>query len=180
MLLACSFIKTYPRRCHWSWWSLLLLRLLIHLGLRLLCVVSLPHIHLLGCQWEHLLNAFSSFGWCLEELLYFLFFAKFSCSCLVNLSLWVVTVALVANQVHQNFWASMSFDLAQPLLNILKCLLASNVIAQEYNVGTSIENASDWSERLLTSSVPNLQLGDLLIQLNNEGPELNTDGNLML
>ena len=50
----------------------------------------------------------------------------------------------------------MGFDLTKPGLYIVKSIFACNVIAEEDDVRTSIEDASNRTERLLASRVPDL------------------------
>jgi len=74
----------------------------------------------------------------------------------------------------------MLLHLFEPFRCVLECLLACDVIRQEYAVRPTVEDASNRSEGLLASSVPYLQLDYLLLDLHDEGTELNSDCHLML
>ncbi len=74
----------------------------------------------------------------------------------------------------------MLLDFLQPVLHIGEGLLPGNVVAQEHAVGASVEDPSDRAERLLAGRVPDLQLHDLAVQLDYEGPELDADRHLVL
>ena len=74
----------------------------------------------------------------------------------------------------------MSFDFAKPSLYIVKSVFTSNVITEEYDVSTPVENASDWAEWLLTGGVPYLQLSNLLIYFDDKRTKLHSNSNLMI
>ena len=73
----------------------------------------------------------------------FVFCAEAGGRCFVHLSLGIVTVALVPNQVDQDLGAGVGFDLTQPVLYAGEGVLASYVVAQEHDVSPPVENACD-------------------------------------
>ena len=74
----------------------------------------------------------------------------------------------------------MLFDFHEPLLNVRESLFAGDIVAEEDAVGASVENSGDWAEGLLPCRVPNLELHDFVINLDDEAAKLNTNCHLML
>lgn len=74
----------------------------------------------------------------------------------------------------------MSPNIIQPCFQVVKSFLTGEVEAEEDNVGSLVKDASDGAEGLLARRVPNLQLHDLLVQLDDEGSELYSNCHLVL
>ena len=74
----------------------------------------------------------------------------------------------------------MCFYFTKPSFYTRVRIFTCDIITEENNISTSIENTSDWTERLLARCVPNLELGDSLIQLDDKRTKLYSNGNLVL
>lgn len=61
-------------------------------------------------------------------------------------------------------------------MDIIKALLVTDIIDEQYTHGTSIIGSGDGLESFLASSIPNLQLDPLVIEINGSDLEINTNG----
>ena len=81
-------------------------------------------------------------------------------------------VLLISDENYDHFRLALLRYLRVPVFKIQKCVQSSNVISKHHTVSSPIENLSDRLERLLTCSVPNLELEVLLVQTDHQGSEL--------
>ena len=96
--------------------------------------------------------------------------------CLVKLDLpFAVHIALVADEQLVDVFARVTVDLAQPLLHIVKRFPVGDVVDDDDAVRTAVVAASDRPEALLASSIPDLQLYSLTIQVNRADLKVHTN-----
>ena len=157
-------------------WSRSLLLLLLLLGLLL---HALPHVEVLRCQGEYLFYVVASHSRGFKVFGDVVLLAEFEGSLFLYLSV-VFEVRFAADQVDYNVCCCMLSYVTQPHLQVPECVFSGNIIAKEHDLCSLVENPCDTPERLLPSSVPNLQLDYLLIYLDNECPELHANSDLML
>ena len=103
-----------------------------------------------------------------------LFFGHFS---LVS----VPQVSPVSNEVDQDIPISIIFDLFFPLLRSLKRILGSDIIHENNCVRAFVKNPCNTAESLLASSVPDLQLNNMLVvNPHDVVSELHSNGDIVL
>eukprot|EP00295_Goniomonas_pacifica_P035461 CAMPEP_0175952210 /NCGR_PEP_ID=MMETSP0108-20121206/30620_1 /TAXON_ID=195067 ORGANISM="Goniomonas pacifica, Strain CCMP1869" /NCGR_SAMPLE_ID=MMETSP0108 /ASSEMBLY_ACC=CAM_ASM_000204 /LENGTH=234 /DNA_ID=CAMNT_0017278537 /DNA_START=113 /DNA_END=818 /DNA_ORIENTATION=- len=85
-------------------------------------------------------------------------------------------VTLVSNKHLVDFVGSVAINLVHPLLDIVERLLIRHVVNNNDAVCPAVVAGSDGTEALLASSVPNLELDRLAIELKSTNLEVNTDG----
>ena len=89
-------------------------------------------------------------------------------------------VSLATQQVEEDLLSGMLSNIVKPRSQVRKCVLSREIKTEEHYVRSLVEDASDRAERFLACRIPNLQLYNLLVQLDNKVTEFNSDGDLML
>ena len=89
-------------------------------------------------------------------------------------------VLLVAHEEHDYIGFTLGHDLVVPIIQVGERLLPGDVVGQEDAVGTTVEYFGDTLELFLAGCVPNLELEHLLLELDEEGAEFDSDGDLMI
>lgn len=84
-------------------------------------------------------------------------------------------VSLVADEELQGVLSRVTVDLCEPLLHVVEGLTVGDVIDKNNTVSTTVIGGSDGTEALLTSSIPNLKLHCLAINVYCTEAEINTD-----
>ena len=92
----------------------------------------------------------------------------------------VMEIRLISHQHNSNVLVSIVFELVEPFLNALKCLLLCDVVNEQGTNGSSIISTRDSSVPLLPCSVPDLSFDDFAIALNTLRSKLNTNRCLTL
>ena len=138
-------------------------------------------IKVLGKGLEQLLHVLSCLSWCLSVMAEMLLSSELKCLIVGHFSLFL-QIGKVANQVNNDILTGMIADFSQPLsFYIIETLPASDIEDKENATRALVETASDRSETLLASSVPNLQLHVcFLFNDHSEISKLNTNGHSML
>ena len=85
----------------------------------------------------------------------------------------VGSITLVGNEDLGDGGAGVLVYLLQPILNVVEGLLFSAVINQDDSHGSLVVSLGDCSESFLSSSVPNLQLDSLLVDIDGLNLEVN-------
>lgn len=88
----------------------------------------------------------------------------------------LLPVALVTDKNLVDAGRCMLFNVGEPGPDVVEGLFVCNVIDQQDTHGTSVVSGSDGSETFLPSSIPNLQLDSLPIELDCSDLKVNTDG----
>ena len=73
-------------------------------------------------------------------------------------------IFLITNKDDYNFWFTLGHDFLKPRFEIQKSIHTRDIIRQHYAMSSFVEYLSDRLERLLASSIPNLQFEHLLLQ----------------
>ena len=84
-------------------------------------------------------------------------------------------ISLVANQDARDVILSVFLDFTHPGVHGVETLPISDVVNHDDTVGTLVVARGDRLEALLTSSVPNLKLADLLVNVDRANLEVDTD-----
>lgn len=84
-------------------------------------------------------------------------------------------ITLVPYQQLVDALRGVSVYLLQPLLNIRKSVVISNVIHHDDTVSASVVRGRDGAESFLTCSIPNLQLDGLAFEFNSSDLKVNTN-----
>lgn len=84
-------------------------------------------------------------------------------------------IVLVTNQELDDILVGILISLLQPVIDILEGLHVSDVVHDDDSVSTLIVRRSDGFESFLTSSVPDLELHSLALDI--EGSNFEVDSN---
>lgn len=90
----------------------------------------------------------------------------------------VPQIALVTNQHDDDVGVGMIAELLQPPVDIVVGLVLTDIIDEKSTDSTPIVSGGDGTVTFLTSSIPNLSLDRLGIDLDRAGSELDSDGGL--
>ena len=95
---------------------------------------------------------------------------------------WLFHVWEIPNQIDDDRGSCMIADLPEPLiLNVFKTGALRDIKDKEDSIAALVEVPRDWTERLLTSCIPNLQLDiGLFADNHTKIPELNSNGDSVL
>ena len=92
----------------------------------------------------------------------------------------VIKFRLIADQIDHDILSGVLFDFFVPLGQIIKSLIASDIVSKEHTVRTSVEYSGYWLVRFLAGGIPDLHLDDLVFDTETIGAELHSDGDLVL
>lgn len=90
----------------------------------------------------------------------------------------VSQIALISHKHDDNVRICVISELFQPPVNIIVGLMLADVVNKKGTDGTTIVGRGNGAVTLLTSSVPDLRLDRLRIDLNRTGCELHANGRL--
>ena len=107
-------------------------------------------IEFLSSAREDFLDVLSSTCTSFETLVYSLTLCELDCPVKRDFSL-IFKFTLVSNEVNTNIFCGVLLNLLEPTPQIVKSLVARDIIGKEYTVCTTIENSRHWFERLLPS-----------------------------
>jgi len=88
-------------------------------------------------------------------------------------------VTLISNKHNCHVCISVLAGILEPASQVVKGFSPGNIIDKQSTSSTSVIRASDGSEGLLTSSVPNLKLDGLVINSDHASSELDANGEVM-
>ncbi len=84
-------------------------------------------------------------------------------------------IALVTDQHDYNVRIGMVSELLEPPRNVLVGLVLGNIVNQERSNGSTVVGTRNGTVALLSSSIPDLSLDRLGIDLDASGRKLDTD-----
>ena len=87
---------------------------------------------------------------------------------------------MIADEVEQDIGVRVLFGLSQPVDDAQKSIVSRYIISQKHTMSTPIKNPRDRSEGFLSSSVPDLQLANFVLDLGDETAEFDADGHIVL
>lgn len=90
----------------------------------------------------------------------------------------VSQIALVTNQHDHNIRVSVVTQLLQPPVDIVVGLVLADIVDEEGTDGATVVGRGDGPVALLTSSIPNLCLDGLRVDLDRTSRKLHADGGL--
>ena len=90
----------------------------------------------------------------------------------------VPQITLVTDQHDHDVGVGMVAKFLQPTVDIVVGLVLADIVHEESTDGTTVVSGGDGTVAFLTSSIPNLRLDCLGVDLDRAGSELDTDGGL--
>ena len=88
----------------------------------------------------------------------------------------VLEIGLVTDQDSRDVVLSVLLDLAHPSVDSGERVAVSDIVDDNDTVGTLIVGGCDRLEALLSCSIPDLKLADLVIDIDSADLEVDTDG----
>lgn len=87
-------------------------------------------------------------------------------------------IALVTDKHDNNVGVGVVAELLEPSRDVLVSLVLADIVNEEGTDGTTVVGGGDGAVAFLTSSIPDLRLDGLGVDLNGSRGELDTDGGL--
>ena len=110
-----------------------------------------------SCHLKYCLNILTRLSRCLEEKGDIVLLLK--CSCFRDLNFpMLLTILHVSYKNLDYIWFTLLINFCMPSLQTLESTPSSDVVGQEYTVRPLVKYLRNRLERLLASSIPNLQL----------------------
>lgn len=87
-------------------------------------------------------------------------------------------IGLVSDQHDDNVTVGMVSQLLEPSSDVLVCLVLADVVDEQGTDSAAVVGRSDGTVAFLASSIPDLSLDGLVVDLDAACSELDTDGRL--